>query len=287
MKEEKETFGLTKWVESVIMDFIYSPYNSLMNEEMEPAWGTPITGFANGSDPIWDTFKGHIGEFYFTPYELFKKTYPETSVTPYELTVISWVLPQTENTKREHGKEKTHPSERWVRSRKFGEDFNVMLRRHVVEVLEEKGYQALAPQLSPFWKTLSSDTYGFSSNWSERHAAYASGLGTFGLCDGLITPVGKAMRCGSVIAKIVIPPTPRPYTDHHEYCLFFKKGTCGRCIKRCPVGAITEKGHDKEKCRLYIDTKMREYVKNRYNLDTYGCGLCQVRVPCESGIPKG
>jgi epoxyqueuosine reductase QueG len=29
---------------------------------------------------------------------------------------------------------------------------------------------------------------------SERHAAYAAGLGTFGLCDGLITSVGKAVR---------------------------------------------------------------------------------------------
>ena len=43
-----------------------------------------------------------------------------------------------------------------------------------------------------------SEKYGMASCWSERHAAFVSGLGTFGLCDGLITPVGKAMRCGSV-----------------------------------------------------------------------------------------
>ena len=36
----------------------------------------------------------------------------------------------------------------------------------------------------------------------ETHAAHAAGLGTFGLCDGLITPIGKAIRVGSVVAKM-------------------------------------------------------------------------------------
>ena len=66
--------------------------------------------------------------------------------------------------------------------------------------------------------------YVFASLLSERHAAYAAGLGTFGLCDGLITPKGKAMRCGSVVARIQIAATPRPYEDHHAYCLFYAKG---------------------------------------------------------------
>jgi len=81
-----------------------------------------------------------------------------------------------------------------------------------------------------------SERYGFASAWSERHVAYASGLGTFGLCDGLITPKGKAMRCGSVAAQIQVPPTPRPYQDHHAYCLHFSQGSCGLCITRCPSG---------------------------------------------------
>jgi hypothetical protein len=36
----------------------------------------------------------------------------------------------------------------------------------------------------------------YASSWSERHAAHAAGLGTFGLCDGLITAKGKAMQGG-------------------------------------------------------------------------------------------
>jgi len=38
---------------------------------------------------------------------------------------------------------------------------------------------------------------GPASSWSERHAAYAAGLGTFSLNDALITPKGIAHRLGS------------------------------------------------------------------------------------------
>ena len=151
--------------------------------------------------------------------------------------------------------------------------------------MQENGHQALAPMLSDQWKRKKSDTYVFASTWSERHAAYASGLGTFGLCDGLITPLGKAMRTGSVVAHIKIPPTQRPYSDHHAYCLWFTQGICGKCISRCPVDALDESGHDKIKCRAHIRPATADYVKSNYGFDGYGCGLCQTNVPCESKIP--
>jgi epoxyqueuosine reductase len=50
--------------------------------------------------------------------------------------------------------------------------------------------------------------------------AYAAGLGTFGLCDGLITACGKAMRTGSVAARLEIDALSRPYDDHQAYCPF-------------------------------------------------------------------
>jgi epoxyqueuosine reductase QueG len=92
------------------------------------------------------------------------------------------------------------------------------------------------------------------------------------------------MRCGSVIARIQIPPTPRPYTDHHAYCLFYSRGTCGECIQRCPVDAVTPAGHDKVKCRAYLDMT-KTYVPAHFGFEGYGCGFCQTGVPCESQIP--
>jgi epoxyqueuosine reductase QueG len=275
----------TTWIEKVIEQFVSEdPENSLRNEKNERAWAEPLVGFSNGSDPLYQFYKKDIGEFYLSPLEMFSKAFPKISVMADQLTVVSWILPHTEATKNEHRKESKFPTERWARARMFGEDFNDALRRHVVATLMAEGFEALAPTLSPLWGTRVSGKYLITSNWSERHAAYAAGLGTFGLCDGLITPKGKAMRCGSIIGRIYIQPSERPYNDHHAYCLFYSKGTCGKCIDRCPVGAISKAGHDKMKCREYVDS-MWNYVRTHYGFKGYGCGLCQTGVPCESGIP--
>lgn len=275
-----------EWIQRAISGFFDDPANNSLGGSFdERAWDDPLVGFSNGADPLYEFLKRDIGSFYWTPIELFSKTFPGSETTPHELTVISWILPQTEATKRDNRREATCVSERWARSRIFGEKINDALRQHLVASLLDAGHEAVAPVTSKCWKRQESEKYGFASTWSERHAAYASGLGTFGLSDGLITPRGVAMRCGSVIANIQIPATPRPYRDHHEYCLFFSRGICGRCIKRCPEGAITEEGHNKVKCRNYIHPRMDEYVKSHYGFDGYGCGLCQTGVPCESRIP--
>lgn len=276
----------TSWIEGVIRRFIASPANTMKNEVNEPAWDEPIIGYSNGSDPLYDFYKRDIGSFYAAPIEFMRHTYPDLELKPRHLTVISWILPQTKATRADSRKETHWPSERWARTRIFGEEVNDELRRHVVRMLVKSGVEAVAPMLSPLWKRETSEKYGFASTWSERHAAYAAGLGTFGLSDGLITPKGKAHRAGSVIANLIIPPTTRPYKDHHAYCLFHAKGTCGACVKKCPAKAITERGHDKEKCSAYLGTT-HAYVEAHYGFKGYGCGLCQVGVPCESRIPVG
>jgi epoxyqueuosine reductase QueG len=187
----------------------------------------------------------------------------------------------------ENRKADYYPSERWARARIYGEAFNEALRRHIVEALQENGIRAVAPSLTPQFSMRISPRYGFSSTWSERHAAYAAGLGTFGLCDGLITPAGKAMRTGSVVAQARLPASSRPYSNHRAYCLYFSQGSCRKCMDRCPVGAISEAGKDKARCLNHLFPGTSRYVKETYGFDGYGCGLCQTGVPCESGIPGG
>ena len=273
------------WLSALINDFIAaSPMNNMQNETAEPAWDSALVGFASGVDPIWQQYKEYVGAFHWTPWEVFNQHRPEKNVSAEQLTVISWILPQREKVRETNRREKKYPSEEWARIRVYGEEFNVALRNHVVSSLEKEGYAAVAPMLALNWTIVKSERFSYASSWSERHAAYAAGLGTFGLCDGLITAKGKAMRAGSVVARISIKPTPRPYSSHHAYCLFFADGSCGKCIDRCPVRAITEAGHDKEKCRLHL-ARSREYVKKTYEFEGYGCGLCQTGVPCESIIP--
>ena len=115
---------------------------------------------------------------------------------------------------------------------------------------------------------------------------YAAGQGTFSLTDGFITPKGMAMRCGSVVVNLGLEPSPRAYSNYVENCLFYRSGTCDKCIRRCPAGAIAEAGHDKAKCYQYYHHAGMGPLREKYQVEITGCGLCQTGVPCEAMIPK-
>lgn len=281
-----ETRNEAERIQTEVRRYTESPANTMQKWNHEPAWGVPLVGFSSSADPLYAFYKTDIGAFYLSPLEFLAHQYPNRTFDAETLTVISWILPQTDATKRDHRKETHFPSERWARSRIFGEAFNDALRQHMVAFFTNRDIEAVAPLLSPLWATMTSSKYGYASTWSERHAAYTAGLGTFGLSDGLITPVGKAMRIGSVVANIFIKPTPRLYDHHHAYCLYHVHGTCGDCMTRCPIGAITADGHDKLLCRRYVNMT-RHYVQRHYGFKGYGCGFCQTCIPCESKIPTG
>lgn len=277
---------IAAWLTDTAAAFMRGPDNDIhLPGAQEPAFDLPLIGFAAGNDPIWDGFKEHVGSFHWTPAEAFAHAWPGEVAEPSELSVVCWVFPQTEATRKDHRKEKHLPSERWVRSRIFGEEFVLHgLQKHMVAALREKGVQAFAPTRIDMWKGVPSEQFVFASTWSERHAAYAAGLGTFGLCDGLITRKGKAIRLASIIVRLALPASERPYTDYQEYCLFYSSGICDACMKRCPADALSGEGHDKRKCKAFLD-ETRQYVKDTWNFAGYGCGLCQVAVPCENSVP--
>jgi len=248
-------------------------------------WDKPLVGFASGNDPLFKQYKKIIGKFHHTPLEIFGLTFGQKE-KPQNLSVISWVLPASEGIRKSNRKETKYPSRLWAHARDFGEQFNVKLRDHLVEVLKKEGYQAVAPMNSPHWKRVRSPRVGFASSWSERHAAYVCGLGTFGLSDGFITPKGKAMRVGSVVTNLPLKPSAKKYPHHRANCLYFFNRTCKVCAARCPAGAITAKGHDKDKCYEYSYNTIGPSKRAEYGVKITGCGLCQTRVPCESEIPK-
>lgn len=277
--------GEESWIRRTIEEFIRdSPENTLRNKENDKAYEMPTVGFSKGNDPLYSFYKEDIGEFYLTPAEIFTEAFTETEVDPHNLSVIIWILPHNRKTIMDNRKQSIYPSERWARARIYGEEVNNKLRNYVVAALQNAGFKAVAPMLSSIWKVYKQSRYGYASNWSERHAAYTSGLGTFGLCDGLITQRGKAMRCGSVVANVSLQATKRTYDNHHAHCLFYSTGTCLRCVQRCPAGAISESGHDKLKCRKHLQAT-KKFVRQNYGFEGYGCGMCQTDVPCESGFP--
>jgi epoxyqueuosine reductase len=275
-------------VRGVIQEFAAnSPLNRLQHIDGSPIFDAPLVGVADGYDPLFEQYKAIIGPFHLTPLELIQQAVGEGRSASHNdlatLRVICWVLPTNDTTRQSNRNESTGPSERWHHTKFYGETFNDALRNQVVTWLQEQGYLAVAPLLSPVYLERKKSQL-LTSSWSERHALYAAGLGTFGLSDGFITPRGMAMRCGSVITNLPLAVTPRIYATHTQNCLHYDKGACGKCIARCPAGAISNAGHDKVKCQHYLDVTLKP-VRIRYNVDTITCGLCQTGVPCEACIP--
>jgi len=277
-----------KWVEERIKNFIVGSEVNRLALDGQVIYDEPLVGFARGDDPLFKRYKRVIGKFHYTPLEWIKLAQREKSprdLRARDLRVIAWVLPITEKTRKENRVEVKATSRRWAHTRLYGEECNQALRSYLVSLLKEEGYFALAPFQSRFFTRLKHSPVGYASNWSERHVLYAAGLGTFGLSDGLITSKGKAMRCGSVITNLPVKPTPRPYRKRGDYCLFHRQGTCMECACRCPVGAITEKGHDKYACGDFVHKSIGSYVRKTYEIDIHACRLCQTGVPCEFEIP--
>jgi epoxyqueuosine reductase len=262
----------------------HSPLNRMPGANDDFIFDEPLVQFADGNDPIFMEYKRIIDSSHLTPHEALARAYGKSpDDLPAHLSVISWILPITDKTRASNRRQKTRPSRLWSYTRWYGENFNEALRAHVVEVIIERGYLATAPMLQSYFKRMDNAT-GPLSNWSERHIAYAAGLGTFSLSDGFITERGIAHRCGSVVTDMPLPISPQTASSPYSNCLFYVNNGCRDCIPRCPAGAITEKGHDKIKCRDYQYNEIA-YIRQKYGVDIAGCGLCQTGVRCEFRNP--
>lgn len=239
----------------------------------------PIFGFGSAFDPYFKklTEPSVIGKHFLAPQEWL----------PTAKTVISFFLPFTDVVKKGNSREGVWPSEEWLHGRIEGQAFIVKLCKYLCDVLTNAGYKSLSPSLDKrFWAKAGynndqkSDNHSgdgvYTSNWSERHIAFVCGLGTFGLSKGFITDKGIAGRLGSIVSELELSPDTRVSDNIYHNC-----SMCGACVKNCPVKAISlETGKNHILCSEYVN-KTKEMFKPRY-----GCGKCQVKVPCESSIPK-
>ena len=288
-KERLQT-NPAKFIEQQIKKFVHtSPDNHLSFMNNYVMWDEPLVKFADGDDSIFTEYKSIIATTHLTPREALAKSYNKIPEDITErLSAISWILPVAEETRNSNRAETLVPSRLWSHTRWYGEKFNDKLRAHVVELLTDLGYLSVAPTLQPYFKIYSNEK-GLYSNWSERHIAYAAGHGTFSLSDGFITERGVAHRCGSVVTNIVLPVSRMAVKSPYSNCLFYLGVDCKGCINRCPAGAITNKGHDKNKCQQYLHSISYDpaQIKDDYDNDKTisGCGLCQTMVPCEFQNP--
>ncbi len=287
---DKQTEKQADTIVNKIKSFVTrSPLNRMIGSEKDVYFDEPLVQFAAGTDPIFNEYKTIIGPEHLTPREaLVQANLTSPEYLPARVAVISWILPIAAATRRSNRAETRLPSRYWSHTRYYGELFNDAVRKHVVELLKGMGYPGAAPALPGVIKVFRNEK-GMYSNWSERHIAYAAGLGTFSLSDGFITARGIAHRCGSVVTALELPASPRTAAGPYANCLAYAGVKCIACIERCPAGAISDKGHDKNKCREYLAGigYTPQQLKSGYDVNTsvLGCGLCQTKVPCEDKNP--
>ncbi len=234
----------------------------------------PLLGFVDAGDPIFREFKKEevVGPLFNLPEEWL----------PGAKTVISYFLPFSEHVRTSnYGGPPT--SVEWLHARFLGEQFNQSVRKFLLGELEKLGGEAVVPALEDNYFA---DYDKFSSNWSERHIAFAAGLGSFGLNRGLITEKGLAGRFGSLITSLYFPPSVRSEGGVFENCPYYADKSCSACAKRCPSGAIRKEGKNKAACNRYtrVEDHMHE-IRLQFEYDHSVCGKCQVNVPCEDRIP--
>lgn len=242
----------------------------------------PIIGYADANDQIFNA--------YFEEYDImFNKFVKPDQWLDSAKTVVSIFLPYSGAVKKGNGENLKRPSLEWLHGRYEGQVLINELSAYIQSEIEAVGHKCIVPSLderlkvniatrnhsdgNDYTRLTNSD---FWSNWSERHVAYAAGLGTFGLSKSIITEKGSAGRLTSFITDIEFDVTQRPYTDVYEYCSF-----CGQCISNCPVNAISlGEGKKHTVCSRYIDWVFEKHAPR------YACGKCQVEVSCQDSRPK-
>jgi epoxyqueuosine reductase len=263
----------------------------------------PLMGVSGGDDPIFEKYKEVVGPEHLTPLEMWaanglKKADDSAS----RLRTLSMVFPYSKRIRDESRTAVDMPAEIYCVGRNYANAFISDVQRKAVQFLEGRGFRALAASLSrPFQILTQKKPPQFYSSWSERHIAFAAGLGTFSLHEGLITEAGCNVRFGSLITDAPLTMHPRTSDKPYAHCLYYAKGKCRECEKRCPAGAITEAGHDKIACRKYGQIVSREMNQRLGSIlkphqrniagvglvTSYpvGCAFCQFDVPCMDRNP--
>jgi epoxyqueuosine reductase QueG len=242
-------------------DFVLNSTGNIVPElGMMRMYERPLLAVASADDLLWETLRRAdvVGPRHLSPVQWL----------PEARSVISCFFPFTERV-RVANRTKGEPSKEWLYGRYEGAAFLDAACSFLRDAVQQAGGRAIAPSLDDRFAVVD-----LRSNWSERHAAFIAGLGTFSLNRSLITEAGSAGRLGSVIIDVALEPTPRPYTEFDEYC-----NHCGACLLRCPPHAINENGKDNAVCAQYL-----KETKARYQ-PRYGCGKCQTGLPCEAAIP--
>jgi len=282
----------------------------------------PVIGVSAGNDPIFAKFKKVVTPTHLTPAEMWSKsasskrrskddqpigiptpdagTWTNLAELAAKIKVLSVVFPYTQSI-MEDGSRSSRRTPLTGLALNRAHVFHTEVYEKTVQFFVDSGYRAMAPQKSRFHSILLKlSSPHLVSVWSERHYAFAAGLGTFGLAEHLITEHGCNVRLASFITDAPLEITPRTNDDPFANCLHFARGGCAKCVARCPGRALTKVSHNKVLCEII---RRRESARLRSELAPFlkpvkrhimyttvedyaiGCGICQYNVPCMDRNP--
>ncbi len=139
-----------------------------------PCWKPPLIGFADVRHPYIRRLRELISPTHFMPEDIL----PEASI------VLVYFMPFREEIGRNNVSGE-RPSQEWADVYGYTNEMFLHMNDFLKETLESWGYRAQSPDTLGPIGTLSAEK--IYSNWSQRHIAYAAGLGTFGVNNMLIT----------------------------------------------------------------------------------------------------
>jgi epoxyqueuosine reductase len=286
------------YIEKAVKDFVLtSPLNCMVDFQNKPFFGEPVLSFSDGDSPIFKNFKQSVSESHLLPREILEKQIPipfrmKPGFELKHVTVIAGALPVNPEIIRaeagsQYGSSLIHNHMNWLGGH-WG--FLKAVCDYIEVLFYIMGHSAVAPFYSPLFKDepqkMAENCRKTVCNWSERHVAEACGLGTFGLNGMIITEKGIAVNLFSLVCDVEITSTPPP---KQQNCLYYRNGSCGKCMERCRNSAITKEGRNPRKCHEYVAQKLPEIFKREGRLEGIiglpSCGLCTMGVPCSERIP--
>ena len=218
-------------------------------------WGDPLVGFCDANSDLVQGLKQSVAPDHLMPSDLL----PDATV------VVVYFLPFTREL-AETNRSGTAASPDWARAYAETNALFAELNDHLADLIQFHGGRAALPGTAAgFSGTL------LKSRWSHRHFAVLAGLGTFGMNNMLITSAGCCGRVSSFAADIPVT-LDKPLSE--EFCLYKRSGKCGRCFSRCPSGALSPEGFDRERCFAVCMENEARYP----GCDV--CGMCVTGVPC-------
>lgn len=231
--------------------------------EINAAWKTPIVGFADTRDPLFNQLKRAVRPSHSLP----------GSLLPGARTVVAYFLPFDAAIARSNHRG-SFSSHAWAVAYIETNRLIAEINERINSLLESDGFHGTRlPATHNF------DEEQLMSDWSHKHVAYIAGIGSFGHHHMLITDQGCCGRLGSVVTDAIIAATPR---SDQERCLFKYDGSCGKCQQRCPAEALGADPFHRHACydRLLENARLHK----RHGLADV-CGKCAAIVPCSFRNP--